>query len=100
MILPENAEQRSQLAVAQNVEEYSRIVSEIRMRYMPYYTGEKYWNLSAEPTYNLVFPPWMCQPYVRPPPEEHLKKVEENQNKSADVYIFYYIILYTLLFNI
>ncbi|XP_026472630.1 tRNA-dihydrouridine(16/17) synthase [NAD(P)(+)]-like [Ctenocephalides felis] len=85
MILPENAEQRSQLAVAQNVEEYSRIVSEIRIRYMPYYTGEKYWNLSAEPTYNLVFPPWMCQPYVRPPPEEHLKKVEENQNKSADL---------------
>lgn len=97
MILSENAEQRSQLAVAQNIDDYIRIVSDIKTRYLPFYEGREAWNLN-EPSYNLSLPPWMCQPYVRPPPEEHLKKVQETQDKNNDVNIIFHNIFVIIAF--
>lgn len=29
-------------------------------------------------------PPWLCQPYIRPAPEEHKKIIEEKVRKAED----------------
>ena len=43
---------------------------------------ENWQNPEELEIFNLKFPPWLCQPYVRPPPEEHLKKMAEIQEKQ------------------
>merc|ERR1719216_407524 len=41
------------------------------------------WNQPPELiALKLKYPPWLCQPKVRPPPEEHLKKLHEIQAKE------------------
>ena len=43
-----------------------------------YLLGHQTWIEPEELNiFRLKHPPWICQPYVRPPPEEHLKKLEE-----------------------
>lgn len=55
-------------------------------KYRPFHEGEAVWD--GEPTddsvpdYNLSLPPWICQPYYRPAPEEH-KQIQEEKQKAA-----------------
>ena len=61
--------------------EFRRINNVIKDMYEPFHEGESLWTDTTEANCeNLVLPPWLCQPYVRACPEEHLKKMEENSN--------------------
>lgn len=51
--------------------------------YEKYHTGLEVWSETTEcGTQNLVLPPWLCQPYVRDTPENHVKKVELKQAEA------------------
>ena len=69
---------RDILAKGQSLQDFRTAVIQIQEIYQPYESGDQTWNLPPElEVYKLKHPPWHCQPYVRPPPEEHLKKLEE-----------------------
>ena len=57
----------------------------MKSRYIAFHLKEKTWEGAPElEVFNLQFPPWLCQPYVRPPPDEHLKKLEEIKEKQKE----------------
>ncbi|XP_044269144.1 tRNA-dihydrouridine(16/17) synthase [NAD(P)(+)]-like [Tribolium madens] len=81
--IPKNNDLRIQLGAANTMDEFKRIVNVIKEMYDPFHLGAKLWQDTTKPnTENITLPPWLCQPYVRVCPEEHLKKVEENSNKQ------------------
>ena len=73
-----NSTIRDILAKGQSLQDFRTAVIQIQEIYQPYESGDQTWNSPPElEVYKLKHPPWHCQPYVRPPPEEHLKKLEE-----------------------
>lgn len=78
-----NSDIRETVAKAQSLSAFREAVLELRERLLPFHTGEKEWTMPEElAVFKLRFPPWLCQPYVRPAPEEHLKKVGEAMERE------------------
>ena len=69
---------RDMFAKGQSFEEFRHASEMIRDIYLPFYekSHESWQNPEELKAFNLKYPPYLCQPYVRPPPEEHLKKME------------------------
>lgn len=88
-----NSTIRSDLATAQNLEDFIKIVECLKNKYLPFHNGEQLYSQEIEGIketdeindYNLKLPPWICQPYVRIPPSEHIKKMEE---KKIEILVF------------
>lgn len=81
--IKENSGIRDIVARGQSLGEFRKAVLLIKDKYEPYHLGLKEYHLDPElDIFKLKFPPWICQPYVRPPPEEHLKKMEMDLIKS------------------
>ncbi|XP_049867666.1 tRNA-dihydrouridine(16/17) synthase [NAD(P)(+)]-like [Pectinophora gossypiella] len=81
----ENNSTREVLATAQNLNDFRRVSIEIKHKYSPYHDGSIHFDDDDNITrqgYNLILPPWLCQPYVRISPEEHNKKMEKISNKQ------------------
>uniref|UniRef100_A0A0N7ZBR3 tRNA-dihydrouridine(16/17) synthase [NAD(P)(+)] n=2 Tax=Scylla olivacea TaxID=85551 RepID=A0A0N7ZBR3_SCYOL len=84
--MPENFDLRYRLSKTSRVEDMIGVVEALRDRMSPYHTGEKAWEPDpASEQARLPMPPWLCQPYVRIPPEEHLKKVQESQQRALQI---------------
>ncbi|KAF2892912.1 hypothetical protein ILUMI_13248 [Ignelater luminosus] len=80
--IPENNDIRINLGATNNLGDFRKIVVQLKDLYLHYHEGQKQWDQTTElGTQNLVLPPWLCQPYVRSSPEEHLKKVAEKQDE-------------------
>lgn len=80
--LPGNNDLRIRLGAANTLETFKSITLEIKDKYEPFHLGKLTWPETTEcGTQNLILPPWLCQPYVRMQPNEHIKLVEEKQKE-------------------
>ena len=81
--IPANFDIRQIIAKGQNLSEFRDAVIQVKSRYIRYHE-ELEWDDPPEEikAFQLKYPPWLCQPYVRPPPEEHLRKLKEIQVKE------------------
>ncbi|XP_015437528.1 PREDICTED: tRNA-dihydrouridine(16/17) synthase [NAD(P)(+)]-like [Dufourea novaeangliae] len=66
--LPENKEERENLARNSTMESFRSVVYALRDRYLPYHEGRLVWRDETNDC-NLQLPPWLCRPYVRNSPE-------------------------------
>ena len=69
---------REIIAKGQSVEEFRRAVVSLRERYIKFHNEEETFVLPEElEMFNLAHQPWICQPYVRPPPDVYLEKMRK-----------------------
>jgi tRNA-dihydrouridine synthase 1 len=72
------------MATSHTVQDFRKVVVDLKEKYQPFHEGLKDWNeeivnahsVASNNTYNLHLPPWLCQPYLRMAPEDHIQKLE------------------------
>ena len=83
-----NADLREIIAKGQSVEEFRGAVVALRERYLKFHNREEEFVIPEElKMFNLALPPWICQPYVRPPPDvylEKMRKLAEEERKERE----------------
>ncbi|XP_012234613.1 tRNA-dihydrouridine(16/17) synthase [NAD(P)(+)]-like isoform X3 [Linepithema humile] len=81
--LAENQEERENLATNSTMEAFRSVACALRDRYLPYHEGRLTWQIEKT-DYNLELPPWLCQPYVRELPQEHVQKLQEGVSRKRE----------------
>lgn len=67
------------------MDQFKEITETIRSMYEKFNKGDAPWTQCIEPdSQNVVLPPWLCQPYVRDTPENHVKKVEDKRKEAEE----------------
>ncbi|KAM7355478.1 dihydrouridine synthase 1 [Cochliomyia hominivorax] len=92
MNLRPNSELREELAVANDLQKFRDVVQKIKTKYEPYHEGQEPYEMEEmdpsvmqEPLgLNLALPPWLCQPYIRVPPEIHKQIIAEKVRLAED----------------
>ncbi|CAG9783778.1 unnamed protein product [Diatraea saccharalis] len=75
----DNSDIRQLLAVGQILDDFKQVCLKIKEKYVQYHEGKINFGSYESITrngFNLILPPWICQPYVRISPEEHTKKMD------------------------
>jgi len=79
-----NFDMRAVIAKSQSFKEFRTAAETLKERYLPYVDGSQEWEAPEEvKQFKLKFPPWICQPYVRLPPHEHLEKMKRIKEEEA-----------------
>ncbi|XP_026676557.1 tRNA-dihydrouridine(16/17) synthase [NAD(P)(+)]-like isoform X4 [Diaphorina citri] len=78
LTLPENSDVRLLVGKTNHIKDLRKAVDMLRERFIDYHEGRKLWPPPNYPMssnhHNLSLPPWICQPYVRPTPEQQEMK--------------------------
>lgn len=91
--LKRNASTRHEIAVSKTVEQFRRCVVRLRDAFEPYHKGLLVYDKEEEDiasdanpsvTYNLRLPPWVCQPYIRMDPDDHVKMLADKQKEAEN----------------
>ncbi|CAB3260899.1 unnamed protein product, partial [Arctia plantaginis] len=72
-------------AEGQNLNDFRRVCINVKDKYLPYHEGQLFFDDDeniCRHGYNLILPPWICQPYVRMSPEEHTQKMEKKLHSN------------------
>eukprot|EP00092_Neocalanus_flemingeri_P006090 GFUD01006561.1.p1 GENE.GFUD01006561.1~~GFUD01006561.1.p1 ORF type:complete len:504 (-),score=175.95 GFUD01006561.1:41-1552(-) len=73
-----NFDLREVVAKSHSLDEFKSAVEGVRDRYIQYQEGDMVFTHPEElEIFHLKYPPWICQPYVRPPPEVYLEKMRK-----------------------
>ncbi|CAG4910543.1 unnamed protein product [Colias eurytheme] len=86
-----NNGERELLATGQNLNDFIKVCEVLRDKYLAYHLGEQQFDDNENITrqgFNLILPPWICQPYVRMSPEAHTEKMQnlcKVQNSTSDI---------------
>lgn len=81
--IQENVDIREEIAKGSSVEEFKNAISKLKDRYLPVHEGRVLYE-ECKTNYDLHLPPWICQPYVRIPPEEHIQKMAQKAKESQE----------------
>jgi len=80
-----NFDLREVIAKSSDIKDFRQVVLRLKERYLDFHTGNKTFEEPEEISiFKLKFPPWICQPYVRPSPEQHLNKMKQIQEKEKN----------------
>ncbi|KAI5697619.1 hypothetical protein M8J76_016281 [Diaphorina citri] len=91
LTLPENSDIRLLVGKTNHIKDLRKAVDMLRERFIDYHEGRKLWPPPNYPMsanhYNLSLPPWICQPYVRPTPEQQeMKRREQPMEEKVKGY--------------
>lgn len=80
---------RLEIAISQNVERFRACVEQLQLMFGPFHEGkvvyeEEEGERRADNDFNLRLPPWICQPYIRMDPGDHVKMLAEKQEAAND----------------
>lgn len=86
LALKQNEAIRSEIATAQSLQQFRSCVNRLKEAFEPYHMGHAVWiNDNESPKdYNLSLPPWICQPYIRRAPEEHIEFLAQKEKEAAE----------------
>ncbi|XP_018322803.1 tRNA-dihydrouridine(16/17) synthase [NAD(P)(+)]-like [Agrilus planipennis] len=81
--IPENKHLQINLGAANTMNDFRKIVNIIIAIYKPFHEGRQIWTKTVEEnSMNLILPPWICQPYIRSSPQEHLNKLKQCEKEA------------------
>ena len=82
--ISENVEIKRNIKKAQTLSQLRQTVLQIKSKYITFFNNESKWIEPLElASFNLKYPSWICQPYVRPSIEEHLKLLREKKERES-----------------
>ena len=75
---------REILARSSSLGDFRSVLDTLGERYGAFHRGEQEYVEAEElAAYNLALPAYICQPYVRPPPEQFIAKLKKIQEETA-----------------
>lgn len=81
---------REQIATMHTVNEFRSVVNALKDKFEPYHNGKDLYDpeimesITNTDDYNLCLPPWICQPYIRMKPDDHIALLAEKQRIADD----------------